>query len=82
MSAARVVAAGLAMAGTGALLVLLRVVHPPAGATTLIVALGIVHRPFHLLVIEIAVVLLVVLARALDGLAGIGGPVQGRGART
>ena len=71
VTAARVVAAALAMAATGALLILLRVVHPPAGATTLIVALGIVTRPFHLVVIEVAVVILVVVAAAIRRLAGI-----------
>ena len=55
VSAARVGAAALSLASTGALMILLKAAHPPAGATTLIISLGIVTRPFHLLVIEIAV---------------------------
>ncbi len=43
----------------------------PAGATTLIVALGIVTRPVYLVVIEVAVVLLVLLAAGINRLAGI-----------
>src|SRR6476620_3412243 len=37
----RVLAAALSLSATGALMALLRVSHPPAGATTLIVSLGI-----------------------------------------
>jgi CBS domain-containing membrane protein len=55
VSAARVGAAALSLASTGALMILLKAAHPPAGATTLIVSLGIVTSPFHLLMIEIAV---------------------------
>lgn len=72
VSAARVLASALAMASTGALLILLRIVHPPAGATTLIVALGIVRRPPSLVVIEVAVVVLVFLGAGIRRLAGIG----------
>jgi CBS domain-containing membrane protein len=42
----RVVAAALSLASTGALMIFLQVIHPPAGATTLIVSLGIVTDPF------------------------------------
>ena len=56
-------------------MVLLRVNHPPAGATTLIVALGILSMPYHLLVIEIAVVLLTLQAFAINRLAGLPYPV-------
>src|SRR3984957_15742112 len=41
----RVLAAALSLAATGALMVLFRVMHPRAGATTLIVALGIISQP-------------------------------------
>lgn len=47
----------------------------PAGATTLIVALGIVSRPTHLVLIEIAVVLLVALAFGINRFAGIDYPL-------
>jgi CBS-domain-containing membrane protein len=53
----RVLAAVLSLAGTGALMILLGVVHAPAGATTLIISLGFITAPAHLLVIEAAVVL-------------------------
>ena len=45
--------------------------HPPAGATTLIISLVIVTRPFHLLVIEIAVAIPTLQAIAINRLAGI-----------
>ena len=45
----------MSLASTGALMILLKAAHPPAGATTLIISLGIVTKPFHLLVIEVAV---------------------------
>ena len=41
----RVYAAALSLSATGALMVLLRADHPPAGATTLIVSLGIIFKP-------------------------------------
>src|SRR5262249_26668907 len=46
----RMVAVALSLAATGALMILLRVVHAPAGATTLIISLGLITEPFHLLV--------------------------------
>jgi CBS domain-containing membrane protein len=66
----RLIAAALSLAFTGALMVLLGCPHPPAGATTLIVSLGIVTRPFHLLVIEVAVALLTLQAILINRLAG------------
>jgi len=42
---ARVGAATLSTAVTGAVLLLLRSSHPPAGATVLIVSLGLLQRP-------------------------------------
>jgi len=78
----RIMAAALSLAFTGALMILFKVAHPPAGATTLIISLGIVTEPFHLLVIEIAVVLLVGQAMVINRLAGLDYPlwarVQGR----
>jgi CBS domain-containing membrane protein len=66
----RVIAAALSLALTGALMILLRAVHPPAGATTLIVSLGIVSEPFHLVLIEVAVGLMTVQAILINRLAG------------
>ena len=54
---ARVLAAALSLSATGAFMALLRVSHPPAGATTLIVSLGIISQPAELFIIEVAVVL-------------------------
>ena len=51
-------AAAISLSATGALMVLFRVSHPPAGATTLIVSLGIIAQPEELVIIEIAVFLL------------------------
>jgi len=70
----RVLAAALSLAATGALMILLKAAHPPAGATTLIISLGIVTKPFYLLVIEIAVGLLTLQAIAINRLAGIDYP--------
>src|SRR4029077_17256182 len=75
VSAARVGAAALSLASTGALMILLKAAHPPAGATTLIISLGIVTRPSHLLVIEIAVAILTLQAIAINRLAGIDYPL-------
>ena len=77
VSAARIGAAALSLASTGALMILLKAAHPPAGATTLIISLGIVTRPFHLLVIEIAVAILTLQAIVINRLAGIDYPFWG-----
>ena len=71
----RILAAALSLSLTGALMILFKAAHPPAGATTLIVSLGIVSKPFYLLVIEIAVALLTVQAIAINRLAGIDYPL-------
>ena len=49
-------------------MILAKAAHPPAGATTLIISLGIVTRPFHLLVIEIAVAILTLQAIVINRL--------------
>lgn len=67
----RVIAASLALALTGAIMVIAKTPHPPAGATTLIVALGFITSPFSLLIIELAVVLLVVQAIVINRIAGV-----------
>lgn len=74
----RILAAALSLAATGALMILLKAAHPPAGATTLIISLGIVTRPTYLLIIEIAVGLLVLQAIAINRLAGIDYPLWAR----
>lgn len=74
---ARVLAAALSLSATGALMALLRVSHPPAGATTLIVSLGIISQPKELVIIEVAVILLTAQALAINRLAGLPYPVWG-----
>ncbi len=75
VSHARVLAAALSLASTGALMILLKAAHPPAGATTLIVSLGIVVKPLYLLLIEGAVVLLTIQAIVINRLAGLKYPL-------
>jgi CBS-domain-containing membrane protein len=67
----RLLAAALSLSATGALMALLHVSHPPAGATTLIVSLGIISQPKELVIIEVAVILLTAQAFAINRLAGI-----------
>jgi CBS domain-containing membrane protein len=67
----RILAAALALATTAALMILLNVPHPPAGATSLIVALGVVSKPAYLLVLEAAVALLVAQAIVINRLTGV-----------
>jgi CBS domain-containing membrane protein len=71
----RVLAAALSLSATGALMALLRVSHPPAGATTLIVSLGIISQPKELIIIEVAVFLLTAQAFAINRLAGLPYPL-------
>jgi CBS domain-containing membrane protein len=56
-------------------MVLFKVSHPPAGATTLIVSLGIIAQPKDLIIIEAAVILLTVEAFVLNRLAGMPYPL-------
>lgn len=71
----RVGAAALSLAATGAMMILLKAAHPPAGATTLIISLGIVTQPFHFAVIELAVILLTMQALLINRVAGLDYPV-------
>jgi CBS domain-containing membrane protein len=71
----RLLAAALSLSATGALMALLRISHPPAGATTLIVSLGIISQPKELVIIEVAVILLTMQAFAINRIAGIPYPV-------
>jgi CBS domain-containing membrane protein len=75
VDARRVLAAALSLAATGALMILLEAAHPPAGATTLIISLGAIARPLYLLFIEVALVLLVLQAIAINKLAGLDYPL-------
>lgn len=70
-----VMAAAVSLAATGAIMVLLRVSHPPAGATTLIVSLGILTKPEYLVIIEVAVILLTAQAWAINRIAGLDYPL-------
>jgi len=70
-------AAALSLALTGGLMAVLRVPHPPAGATTLIVSLGILPRPLELLTMLLAVACLLLLGLAINRLAGIPYPIWG-----
>jgi CBS-domain-containing membrane protein len=81
VNVARVLAAALSLAATGALMILADAPHPPAGATTLIVSLGIVTHPFQLLIVEVAVACLTLLALAINRLAGLDYPVWAPKAR-
>jgi len=70
-----VLAAALSLSITGAIMVLLRVSHPPAGATTLIVSLGLISKPGHLFIVEAALLFLVIEAFTINRLAGVQYPV-------
>lgn len=72
---ARVIAAAASLGATGALMILLGVGHPPAGATTLIVSLGLIIRIKHLVVIELAVAVLLLHAIVINRMAGIDYPL-------
>ncbi len=78
VSPARVLAAALSLASTGALMILFKAAHPPAGATTLIISLGIVSRPLYLVLIEVAVALLALQAIVINRLAGLNYPLWAR----
>ncbi|KAF0807885.1 hypothetical protein A167_02759 [Alcanivorax sp. S71-1-4] len=71
----RVAAAGLALGTTCFLMVLLRVVHPPAAATSLMVALGTMTSLHQIEVLLAGVVLLLIQAMVINRLAGIPYPV-------
>jgi CBS domain-containing membrane protein len=71
----RVLAAALSLGATAFFMVLLKVVHAPAGATALIISLGIITQPWQLLVIEIAVAMLSLQAICFNRLAGLNYPL-------
>ncbi|WP_421843367.1 HPP family protein [Marinobacter algicola] len=71
----RVGASALSLGLTGCLMVLFRVVHPPAGATALIVSLGLMPDPAQLPVLMAGVCLLLAHAYCMNRLSGIPYPV-------
>lgn len=71
----RVIAAALSLGLTAGVMVLLKSPHPPAGATTLIISLGILTKPWQLLLLMVAVILLTLQAFVINRLAGIPYPL-------
>lgn len=71
----RLFAVALSLGATAFFMVLLKVAHAPAGATTLIVSLGFITQPWHLAVIEIAVGLLCLQAICFNRWAGLNYPL-------
>ena len=71
----RVIAAALSLGLTSGLMVLFKSPHPPAGATTLIISLGFITKPWLLLVLLVAVMILTLQALAINRLAGIPYPL-------
>jgi CBS domain-containing membrane protein len=71
----RVGAAALALGATAGLMALLRIPHPPAGATALIVALGLMPALSQIPVLIAGVLLLLGQALVLNRFAGIPYPV-------
>jgi CBS-domain-containing membrane protein len=65
VSAPRALAGGLSLGMTSAAMILLRRVHPPAGATTLLVSLGLMTSLRDVGVLLAAVVLLALFGRLL-----------------
>jgi CBS-domain-containing membrane protein len=71
----RVAAAALSLGLTSGLMILLKVPHPPAGATTLIISLGVMSSIEQIAVLMAAVVLLTLQAMAINRLAGLPYPL-------
>jgi CBS-domain-containing membrane protein len=69
-----ILAAAFSLSATGAAMVVLRVSHPPAGATTPIVSLGLISKPVGLVTMETTVLLLVGEAFVINWLAGLAYP--------
>ena len=72
---ARVLATCIALSTTAALMILLKVVHPPAGATALMVSLGVVTNPYQLPLLEVAVGILALEAFIANRIAGVEFPI-------
>ena len=71
----RIGAAAFSMALTGAVLLLLRSSHPPAGASVLIVSLGLLQTPLEMLMLLIGVVLLTIVGWTINRAFGVPAPV-------
>ena len=72
---ARIGAAALSLALTGAVLLLLRASHPPAGATVLIVSLGLLTKPSEMAMIVVGVAILTVAGWAINRALGVPVPL-------
>ncbi len=72
---ARAAAAALSLALLGAVLLLLRASHPPAGATVLIVSLGLLKTPAQLAMIMVGVAILIVAGWIINRALGTPMPV-------
>ena len=72
---ARLGAAALSLALAGAVLLLLRASHPPAGATVLIVSLGLLKTPIELAMIMAGVAVLVAAGWLINRALGTPFPV-------
>ncbi len=75
VSLARVGSGTLSVALTGAILLLLRSSHPPAGATTLIVSLGFLQTLHEMLTLMASVVVLTLVGWIVNRAAGAPVPV-------
>lgn len=75
VSPARIGAAALSVALTGALLILFRAPHPPAGATTLIVSLGLLATFHAIMMIALGVIILTVAGWLLNRALGVPVPL-------
>lgn len=71
VSIARIGAAALSVALTGAVLMLLRSPHPPAGATTLIVSLGLIATLPQMGALAVGVLLLTLIGWLLNRALGV-----------
>jgi len=67
----RALAAALSLGLTAGLMLLFRVSHAPAGATTLIISLGILTQPWQLVILMTAIILLTLQAIAINRLFGM-----------
>ena len=71
----RIVAAGLSMALTSGLMVLLDISHPPAASTTLIVSLGLMNELWQMPFLACGIGLIVLQGFAFNRLVGIRYPL-------
>lgn len=72
---ARIGAAALSLAITGSVLLLLRVSHPPAGATVLIVSLDLLRAPLGMTMTMVGVVILTVVGWLVSRAFGVPMPL-------